>query len=348
MRDVSIINALTVPDWDKMVTALPEYTVFHSAGWARVLADTYNFKPVYAAVFDGDRLMAVHPCMEISSWLTGKRGVCLPFTDLCSPLLKDSVSANELMKTLLDVGRHRSWRWVEFRDCDLYHVDAQPSVQFYSHRLDLRPGETRVFQSFDSSVRRAIRKASKSKLNVTIGQDIALVRDYYKLHCRTRRRHGLPPQPWSFFLNLHRNIIGNGSGFVVLAKTDNGRGEPVAGVVILRFGEHAFYKYGASDMNRQDVRGSNFVMWHAILRCIELGCTTLDFGRTSIDDEGLRRFKLGWGTTEKRVGYLKYDFRREKFVSDRDRSQGWYNRIFRAAPVPLSRFVGAVMYRHIG
>lgn len=347
MPSITAINPLTRPDWDALVMSHPGHTVFHTVGWAKALAESYSFEPVYTMACEKDQLLGLMPCMEIKSFFTGKRGVCLPFTDTCNPLSSDTVPADTLLAELLNLGRRRGWRSIECRGRDGLSANAPVSVEFYSHTLDLTPGEKRVFDCFDSSVRRAIRKAEKSGVGIEIGRDIGSVRTYYMLHCNTRKRHGLPPQPWSFFVNLYKDLIAPGLGFVVIAKENHGVGRPVAGAVILRFGQRAVYKYGAADLTRQEIRGSNLVMWHAIWRCIEHGCVTFDFGRTSIEDDGLRRFKLGWGTTESRIGYLKYDLRQEKYVFDRDRAHGWHNRIFRLVPVPVGRIVGALVYPHV-
>jgi len=70
----------------------------------------------------------------------------------------------------------------------------------------------------------------------------------------------------------------------------------------------------------------------------------LDFGRTSLDNDGLRRFKLGWGTRERRIDYFRYDPRKDRFVTARDASSGWHNHIFKTLPIPLSRLIGAALY----
>ena len=73
---------------------------------------------------------------------------------------------------------------------------------------------------------------------------------------------------------------------------------------------------------------------------------TLHLGRTSLSNEGLRRFKLGWGATEQRIEYVKYDLQHDRFLTDKDESSGWHNRIFNHLPIPLSRVIGAGLYRH--
>ena len=41
------IDPRTTPEWDTFVAAHPEATVFHTTAWARVLTDTYGYKPSY-------------------------------------------------------------------------------------------------------------------------------------------------------------------------------------------------------------------------------------------------------------------------------------------------------------
>jgi lipid II:glycine glycyltransferase (peptidoglycan interpeptide bridge formation enzyme) len=122
---------------------------------------------------------------------------------------------------------------------------------------------------------------------------------------------------------------------------------PVAGAVFFHFGKTAIYKFGASNEAFQHLRANNLVMWEAIKWHAMRGFAVLDFGRTSLGNEGLRRFKLGWGTRERRIDYFRYDQRKSGFVTARDESSGWHNRIFRILPVSLSRLVGAASYRHV-
>ena len=75
-------------------------------------------------------------------------------------------------------------------------------------------------------------------------------------------------------------------------------------------GGRAIYKYGASDETFQDLRGGNLVMWAAIKNFVRAGgAKHLDLGRTSLGNEGLRKFKLGWGAREEKIEYVKYDLR---------------------------------------
>lgn len=130
---------------------------------------------------------------------------------------------------------------------------------------------------------------------------------------------------------------------VVLAKHG---GRPVAGSVYFHFGDEAIFKYGASDETHQDVRGVNLVMWTAIKEFARRGMKHLDLGRTSMGNEGLRKFKLGWGAVEHRIEYMKFDLKKNTFVTDADGVAGWHTHVFSRLPAFLSRATGSLLYKH--
>src|SRR5436190_11674249 len=85
------VDPLVDPNWDNAVANLPGASFFHTAAWARVLRDTYQFQPTYFTDQRPDGTIdALVPVMEVDSWLTGRRGISLPFTDECCPLGADA------------------------------------------------------------------------------------------------------------------------------------------------------------------------------------------------------------------------------------------------------------------
>src|SRR5438046_41488 len=78
---------------------------------------------------------------------------------------------------------------------------AAASESYYGHFLDLKIGRDALISNFSSSVQRAVRKAQRSGLSVSMRSDKDAMATFYTLHVRTRRRHGVPPQPQSFFVN---------------------------------------------------------------------------------------------------------------------------------------------------
>jgi hypothetical protein len=282
---------------------------------------------------------------EIRSPLTGRRGVALPFTDDCPPLAESPDAARDAILAALALGRERRWRTLEIRGGAEALPDVPPSTTFLRHRLDLRASEDVLLKRTDSAVRRAIRKAEGSGLTLETSTSLDALRAFVALLEVTRRKHGVPPQPFAFFLALHRHLLEPGRGRIILARHG---GEPVAGALYLHHGQTVIYKYGASDETKQHLRGNNLVMWHAIRTYAAEGFGIFDFGRTSHDNAGLRAFKQSWGTTEDTLAYLKYDYRQERWTTAPDRSTSWHTPIFRRLPLWASRPLGTLLYRHLG
>ena len=330
--------------WDELVRKHPQASIFHSSAWARVLWETYRFRPFFyaEAAREEKQAPAILALVEAESWVTGRRGVSAPFADECSILPSSNVSIPKAWDFALRVGEKRNWRTIEVRGVSEESLGM--SLEFYQHTLPLFGGAARVFEGFDSSVRRAIRKAERSGIITTIERTEEAMRTYYQLHCLTRKKHGLPPQPLRFFLEIWRQIVAPGLGFVTIARLGK---NAVAGAVFFEFQRRALYKYGASDPAADCLRPSNHAMWSGISELCERGATELSFGRSSLHNSGLRQYKLGWGSQESRLRYTKWNFGTNRFVQETDRSTGWQNAFFRKCPKAAARMIGRFIYPHI-
>ena len=338
------VNPLDDPRWDADLAACPGATFFHSSAWARVLHSAYGYRPVYFVGSDESGARTLLPMMEVDSWLTGRRGIGLPFTDASAPLAPDSQAFRGLHEAALAHGKQRGWKYLECRGGRSLFGDVPASERFLGHRLDLTKGEAVLFSHFEKSTRGAIRKGEQSNLKIEFSRDLESVRAFHHLMCITRRRHGVPPQPFAFFASIQRHVLAQDQGWVVLARHN---GIPIAGAVYVHFGKTAIYKYGASDSEFQHLRANNCVMWAVIKRFAADGLATLDFGRTAPDNEGLRKFKLGWGTTENPIEYVRQDLRTGQYAAAKPPSSGRLARVFQFLPDPIFRLIGAILYKHV-
>ena len=342
------IDPLRYTGWDDVLAEHPGRSFFHGSAWARVLHETYGHHPFYLCRFVSGRIEELLPIMEVASPLTGLRGVSLPFSDLCPALVdlsgEGSEAGDRLLNLAVECGGTRGWRYFECRAPGCAWPGATPSLAFYGHVVDLRPGPARLFEGLDSAFRRAIRKGGRSALRVEFEATTEAVRIFYGLHGQTRRRHGLPPQPWRFFDQIARRVVEAGHGVVGLAYADD---RPVAAAVFFHAGEGVFYKYGASDYACQALRPNNVLMWEAMQRFASLGFSRLHLGRTSLHEAGLRRFKLGFGAQEEHLEYFRVDVRTRRFLTDKDQTTGWFNQVFRRLPLRVLRLAGTLLYPHL-
>jgi hypothetical protein len=342
--NLQIINPLEYPGWDDLLLTNDKFSFFHTSSWARVLFESYGYKPVYFSFIDNGKLSTLVPVMEINSFITGKRGISLPFSDICPPVVSDSECFSEAIEQVIVHGRKNGWKSIEWRGGENNIGDKVPSSSYYTHTLDVRSSEKELLSKFRSSTKRNIEKAIRESVHVGTHNSLESVKQFYRLNCMTRKKHGLPPQPFYFFGRIFKHIISPRKGFVVLATYKK---RPIAGAVYFHFWDKAIFKYGASDFNFQYLRANNLVMWEGVKWCVRNGIKNLSFGITEMQNQGLVQFKKGWNTREEMIHYYKYSLKNNTFEKDQFRGKTSYL-LFQKIPSPLLKFIGFLFYRHVG
>ncbi|MEX2159793.1 MAG: GNAT family N-acetyltransferase [Dehalococcoidia bacterium] len=288
--------------WDEFLERTPQATVFHTSGWARVLSETYRFTPRYVVARNNGHINAGIPLFEVG----GGRLVGLPFSDLSPPLL-GAGSRVALLAATKQLIAERGSPAIELRggaQIDLEAQGFQKGEAFYHHVIALDGTIDELETRWHPSARRAIRKSERAGVTVRESTSLDDMRAFYELHSLTRKKkHGLIPQPWSFIENIHRQHIAEGPGCILLAEHD---GKAIAADVLLGFKDTLVYKFNASDPAYLEMRPNNLLLRRAIELGIERGYAWLDLGRCDADAEGLRRFKLLWGSIERPLHYFYY------------------------------------------
>jgi lipid II:glycine glycyltransferase (peptidoglycan interpeptide bridge formation enzyme) len=272
--------------------------------------------------------------------------VSLPFSDYCEPISSDEAEFTEVFESLVKFGRQSGWRYVEIRGSNSSISRLPHFAYHYGHVVDLAKGVDGIYAGLRDSNRRNISKAQREGVKVSIDRSAESLQEYYRLHCITRRKHGLPPQPERFFGNIHAYVLEQGLGVVALARFG---GRTVAGAVYVRLGKRALYKYGASDGAYHYLRANNMVMWEAIKWFAGRGFESLCLGRTEPGNRGLMQYKSGWGARKRIIKYYRYDTSRNVFLSDSSNpAYGVHNAVLTRMPVAVLRPLGKLLYKHVG
>ena len=339
-----IIDPLKFKGWDELISSRPESTIFHSSSWARVLYETFKYQARYLTVLENEKLLALVPIMEINSPITGRRGVSLPFTDICEPIIDSSVSFQDILSSILKLGRESLWETFVLKGGTQYLKDEKSSRRFYTHSLELKRDEGEILRGFRSNTRRNIKKALREGVRVEISDTFESLREFYRLYAITRKRLGTPIQPFAFFKNLHKNIISKGKGIIILASHKN---KVIAAGVYTHFKGQAVFQYGASDKRFQALRPNNLVMWEAIKWYARNGFDSFSFGVTDLENIGLRRYKSSMATSEQVLGYYVYNFQKNGFIAGRSLRSSRKKKIFQNSPIIVSKLLGWLLYKHI-
>jgi CelD/BcsL family acetyltransferase involved in cellulose biosynthesis len=338
-----IIDPTEYAPFDELLLGSAKPHFFLSSVWADVFKSAYRYKPYYWMRTLNREMRFLLPMMEVNSFLTGRRAISLPFTDYCEPICENETQFHSVLNEIHAFAEKRRWQTIEFRGGDAFLAKYPAAQSYFTHQLSLSPEPKEVLALFQDTTRRNIRKAEREGVLVEHTTSREALAAFYRLNCMTRKKHGLPPQPLSFFRTLYDRIILTGKGKIYLARVDT---QVIAGAIFFEFGDQMIYKYGASDDRFQSLRANNLIMWKAIeYGCLQ-GYKQFDFGKTEPGNDGLRRYKLSWGAQEKVIHYHKYHLAKQRFITERARERHWTTRIFAGMPTILLRVLGKVLYAH--
>jgi CelD/BcsL family acetyltransferase involved in cellulose biosynthesis len=344
--DDATVLELTDPRWTGFIAAHPAATPFHHPDWTRLVADCYGYRAFALAITDpAGAVQAGLPVVEVRHLGGGSKWVSLPFTDYCPPLVSAGYENEQLAVALQRSSRAAGARRVDIRAPIADGGAAGPHGLRHVVALSQNPAE--VYQGFHhSQVQRNIRRAEREGLTVRLGTSPEdLLGTFYQLHLQTRRRQGVPVQPRRFFRLLWEYVIATGLGSVLVVEA---AAQPIAAAVFLSWNETVVYKFGASDESKWKLRPNHLLIWHAIRTACEQGYRRFDFGRTDIGNEGLRDFKLSWGSVEEPIFYETLGAAAEP---PPDGSEGRATRVLgtviRHSPPLVCRAIGEALYRYV-
>ncbi len=274
--------------------------LFHSPSWLGSLRDAYGLEPKAMLVGEGGLAW-----VDVQD-MRGRRVRSLPFSDFGGPV--GPVETGNLISTIsgswnretpvgmrLIVGRPAyrrpdvevlieraglsasgslAWHWTDLVGQNGYGDGGE----------DVDP----MWKALSSNARQNIRKARRSGVVVSVDDSPESLATFRLLHQRLRRgKYRLLSQPQAFFDALGHHF-GDGRLAVVLAWSN---GQPVAGVLLLRHRDWAYYKFNASNQEGWALRANDLVMWSALQTARAWGCRRFDHGVSDLDQPGLIRYK---------------------------------------------------------
>jgi len=333
--------------WDEFLETHPDASIFHTRGWLEALQRTYGYVPVaFTTSPPGYPLANGVPFCEISSWISGRRLVSLPFSDLCTPLVENSEQLTCVLDYLRDKIPLEKWSYIELRPTGSVltgPADFGKTEIFFLHKLDLRPSLDEIFRNFHRDcVQRKIQRAEREGLVYEEGRSDSLLTKFYNLLLMTRRRHGLPAQPVDWFRNLI-SYLGEKANIRVASKN----GWPIASIFTLRYRHVLVYKYGCSDRRFSNMGGTQSLFWRAIQDAKKDQLSEFDMGRSDCDNHGLVAFKDRWGATKTELTYFRHPVRNSSAVAKAGRTL-ISKYVWPYAPRSVLVAAGRTLYKYMG
>ena len=301
MRIVNV-DPRTDPLWEKLLDQNAS-SVFSSPAWLRVLSDTYDWQAHALVLLDTTGApRAGIPFCRIAD-LMGERIVTLPFSDYCDPIVADFHCWQELVDELVLDGCPIVARCLH-NDIPLADERFALVKRAKWHGLDLGQDLDAICRALDESTRRAIRKSERDGLSIHLAERPEELRTFFEMHLGIRKyKYRLLAQPFRFFESIWREFVETRNGCLMLATHE---GRVVAGVMFLAWKGTLYYKFNASVPANLPHRPNDRLMWEGIKYGQANGCTSLDFGLSDWDQDGLIRYKRKFATSEKTISFLRY------------------------------------------
>jgi lipid II:glycine glycyltransferase (peptidoglycan interpeptide bridge formation enzyme) len=218
---------------------------------------------------------------------------------------------------------------------------------FKNHTLRLEENVEILKKNFDRTcVRQRINRAKKSNIFVTEVSSESGMRIFFKLHCLSRKKFGIPVQPYKFFKNMWEILYPRKMIGVLIATIET---QPVSAILFLKYKQRIHAEYMGTDDGFLKYSPNILLFWIAIKKAKDEGYKFFDFGGSSIKNKNLINFKKRWGTIEEDIPHYYYPD--VKGISANYEENILFHKlrdIYCKMPDKINRHLGSLIYRHLG
>ena len=196
-------------------------------------------------------------------------------------LLGENIT-NSLLESWQHLGWHVSQEQIQFRNTFILNLEAD---------------EETLLANMKQKTRYNVRLSARRGVVIRRGglEDLDML---YQMYAETSIRDGFVIRDPAYYRDAWGSFIQSGVAQPLIAEVEN---DPVAAIIIYRFGKTAYYLYGMSRALHRDKMPNHLLQWEAIRWAKEAGCLVYDFwgapDRIDPGDPmyGVYRFKEGFG-----------------------------------------------------
>jgi Acetyltransferase (GNAT) domain len=338
--------------WLTFLTESEAALVYHHPAWLRVLKDAFGHEIVALACADSDgNLQGVLPLVRTKGKVAGDALSSLPHTPVAGPLARSNEATRALLQAAVKRVAAERRLTLQIRasgpglDGLVDGLVGIPWVESYGRELPPTDEELRFRDARNhSTVKRAVKKAQKSGVEVTLAQSDDELRAWYRLYLETMRSHGVPPLPFRFFASAWNVLRPLGLMRLVLASLP-GRGL-IAGSVFFLYGNGVWFAFNGRRKDDLALRPNDAIQWRAIHDAHADGFRRFEMGEVESDNPGLATFKVKWGMEPKFL--YRYYFpvapARRVFAAG-TLAHRFVRAPWRWLPLGLTAFLGERLYR---
>jgi lipid II:glycine glycyltransferase (peptidoglycan interpeptide bridge formation enzyme) len=189
--------------------------------------------------------------------------------------------------------------------------EGQPLFTPYTFQLDLTKSEEDIFANCKSKTRYNIRVARRKGVEIVEDTSAQGLEDYLTLLEETTLRQKFFAHDQNYYRTMFEKFQETGNIRILKAMYE---GKPITAWILFFFQDTAYYPYGASSRQHQEVMANNLMMWEALMLAKREGKVLFDmWGALGPNPDekhkwfGFHRFKEGYGA-ELKQSLGSYDY----------------------------------------
>ena len=327
--------------WDDFVSAAPEATFFHRAGWKTVIERAFGHRTYFLQAQIGDRIVGVLPLAEVKSRLFGHTLVSLPFCVSGGIVARDAEAARALDEAAQALARRLGVDHLEYRHAEPLHPEWIHSDLYCTFRKNILADVEANLNAIPRKQRAMVRKGIKAGLRSELDDGVERL---FAAYSQSVHRLGTPVFAKSYFRTL-REVFGADCEVLTVMRGD----EVIASVLSFYFRDQVLPYYGGGTNAAREVAGNDFMYWELLRRACERGIKVFDFGRSK-RGTGAFDFKKNWGFEPQPLAY-EYQLVHGARLAEHNPLNPRYALLIRAwrrLPLPLANLIGPRIVRNLG
>jgi FemAB-related protein (PEP-CTERM system-associated) len=295
------LSVSTAPsqDWDDFVRSR-QTSIYMLSNWALLARDVFGHHARFVeARYPEGRLAGILPLVQQKS-LLGNFMTSIPFFNYGGALADTREARFSLMDRARQIAHEARCSYLELRDTD-------PSSDGWSARTDkvtmilqLPATTDALAKALGSKLRSQIKRADRESTAVRTGGR-ELLDDFYGVFAQNMRDLGTPVYPKRFFAAILERF----GGQTTLVVIDH-QGVPSAAAFLVIDGARAEIPWASCRAASKSVGLNMKLYWEVLRHVIERGCTSFDFGRSTLDS-GTYKFKKQWGAEPQQLYWHRWE-----------------------------------------
>jgi len=332
----------TAARWDEFVSACPEATFFHRAGWQNILRRVFRHQPYFLYAEEAGRIVGVLPLARVKSLLFGHSLVSLPFAVYGGVAASDPAAAEALEREAQRLARELGVEHLELRNLQRRHADWPAQDLYVTFRKPILAEEEANMLAIPRKQRAMVRKGIKNGLRSEID---AGVERFFPLYADNVHRHGTPALPRRYFQAL-LDTFGRDAEVLTVLACD---GKPLSSVLSFYFRDEVLPYYAGDDEAARETAANDFKYWELMRRACARGLGVFDYGRSK-QGTGSYSFKKNWGFEPQPLHY-EYCLYKRDAVPQNNPANAKYRLLietWRRMPIGLANWLGPHVVRNLG